>query len=106
MAMRGFWLSMITGLSFGCIFAGSAEAHSWYPQTCCSGQDCEAIPIDGIVETSDGYRVTYLSPRFGAIDEYIPRNTVRLSEDGSFHGCWRKDKSSPRRICFFAPVNV
>lgn len=104
--MRELVLSIITILSVGDILSGPAEAHSWYPQSCCSDQDCEAIPIDGIVETNNGYRVTYLSPRFGAIDEYIPRNTVRLSEDGSFHGCWRKDKSSPRRICFFAPVNV
>lgn len=104
--MRKLILSIVTSLSVGYVAAASAEAHSWYPQSCCSNQDCEAIPIDGIVETNDGYHVTYLSPRFGAIDEYIPRNTVRLSEDGSFHGCWRKDKASPRRICFFAPVNV
>lgn len=83
-----------------------AAAHSWYPQSCCSGYECEAIPIDGIVDTGNGYRVIYLPPRFGTIDEYIPRDKARHSEDGSFHACWRANKASPRAICFFAPVNA
>jgi hypothetical protein len=83
-----------------------AAAHLWYPQSCCSDQDCEAIPIDGIVDTGNGYHVIYLSPRFGPIDEYVPRDKARHSEDGSFHGCWRVNKVSPRTICFFAPVNT
>jgi hypothetical protein len=84
----------------------STAAHSWYPQSCCSNQDCEAIPIDGIIDTGNGYHVIYLSPRFGPIDEFVPRDKARYSEDGGFHGCWRPNKISPRTICFFAPVNT
>lgn len=96
-------LSLAAGL---CLASGNAQAHMWYPQSCCAGSDCEAIPIDGVMETATGYHVVYDSPRFGRIDETIPRDKARHSEDGSFHGCWRASTISPRTICFFAPVNT
>jgi hypothetical protein len=84
----------------------SAKSHSWYPLSCCSEQDCEPIPIDAVMVTTNGFHVTYMSPRFGYIDEEVPRTSVRHSEDGSYHGCWRKNNMSPRSICFFAPLNA
>jgi hypothetical protein len=97
---------VVTAILAAIFVSKPAASHEWYPQSCCSGYDCEPIPIDGIVDTGSGFRVHYLSPRFGAIDEYVPRDKVRHSEDGSFHGCWRANKISPRAICFFAPVNT
>lgn len=29
--------------------------HSWYPQSCCGGNECEQVPCDSITETKDGY---------------------------------------------------
>jgi hypothetical protein len=83
-----------------------ANAHSWYPTACCSSQDCEPIPSSGISEVKGGYRVSYVSERFGPIDEFVASGKVQLSTDGSFHGCWRNSGIKPRSICFFAPLNV
>jgi hypothetical protein len=106
MEMNRFLGVVAAAVSAAFLIPEHAAAHSWYPQSCCSGQDCEPIPIDGIVDTGNGYHVTYLSPRFGPIDEFVPRDKARHSEDGGFHGCWRVNKISPRTICFFAPVNT
>jgi hypothetical protein len=84
----------------------TTSAHSWYPTSCCSGSDCEAIPTSSVAQTQKGFHVIYNSPRFGRIDEYIPMSTVRGSKDGNFHGCWRMKPMFPRTICFFAPMNV
>jgi hypothetical protein len=83
-----------------------ASAHSWYPKACCSGHDCESIPMSAVSQTPQGYHVIYTSPRFGRIDEYIPMSSVQGSRDGEFHGCWRPKTLTPRNICFFAPANV
>jgi hypothetical protein len=52
-----------------------------------------------------GYKVHYVSKRFGTIDEAIPMAMVKSSQDSNFHGCWRAGKG-PRTICFFAPLSV
>jgi hypothetical protein len=87
-----------------------AYAHSWYPQQCCSDQDCEPIPDEGVKQTAAGFHVKYVSPRFGAIDEVIPLADAKPSRDGNFHGCWRKSVDTyyaPKKwICFFAPMAV
>lgn len=85
---------------------GEAWSHSWYPANCCSGQDCEPIPVDAVEEVAEGWHIRFVSPRFGLIDETVRRAEARHSEDGGFHGCWRKDETAPRTICFFAPVNT
>jgi hypothetical protein len=96
------------------LMGGAARAESlhdvnnpahWYPSSCCSQRDCEPIPIDGITETRSGWKVHYVSVRFGAIDEMIPLGEARHSQDGGFHGCWRRDPTKPRTICFFVPLN-
>jgi hypothetical protein len=91
-------------LTFASAYA--ARAHSWYPNSCCSGMDCEPIPTSSVSQTARGFHVLYNSPRFGMIDEYIPMSTVRGSKDGNFHGCWRMKPMAPRNICFFAPMSV
>ena len=34
-----------------------AFAHDWYPQECCSGQDCEPIDESKITETAEGWHI-------------------------------------------------
>jgi hypothetical protein len=87
-------------------FGAPSQAHSWYPTSCCSGQDCEMVPSGGIDEVSNGYRVRYVSDKFGTIDEVVPSSYVRSSQDVNFHACWRKSNVTPKIICFFAPLNV
>jgi hypothetical protein len=79
----------------------------WYPQSCCSLNDCEPVKVDFIEETSDGWHVRYVSDRMGEIDEFIKRGNERHSQDGGFHGCWRRSETAKnkRTICWFVPVN-
>jgi hypothetical protein len=101
-----FLAALALGATHLSISAPQAAAHSWYPKACCSDQDCEAIPSSAVSEVQGGFRISYVSPRFGAINEFVNGATVKLSEDGGFHGCWRKSNVQPRSICFFAPFNV
>jgi hypothetical protein len=86
--------------------AQPVAAHSWYPVSCCSDQDCEMVPAGAIRQESKGYRIEYVSSTFGPINEVVPASQARSSEDANFHACWRKANVSPRIICFFAPLNV
>lgn len=89
------------------MFAPVSAAHSWYPRSCCSDQDCEMVPASGIEQVSQGYHVRYVSPIFGEINEEVPSTYVRGSQDMNYHACWKKTTLFPPRIiCFFAPLNV
>jgi hypothetical protein len=87
-------------------FTSPSRAHSWYPISCCSGQDCEMVPSDAINEIEKGYHVRYISGKFGAIDEIVPSSYVHSSQDLNFHACWRQNNIVPKIICFFAPLSV
>jgi hypothetical protein len=59
-----------------------AQAHDWYPERCCHGEDCAVLP-DGAVRTSpEGWVVT-------TTGETIPFDDPRImrSPDGRFHQC-------------------
>lgn len=30
------------------------KVHSWYPQHCCSDQDCKPVPCDQLIEAANG----------------------------------------------------
>jgi hypothetical protein len=103
-----FKLALMSAVVASSLFkvAQPVIAHSWYPISCCSNQDCEMVPAEAIRADSKGYRVVYVSDTFGSIDELVPASQVRSSEDSNFHACWKKANVSPRIICFFAPLNV
>ena len=103
--IRTFVLVLLMAAGFG-MTAPAAQAHSWYPLSCCSENDCEPIPAGGIEETAGGFRVHYRSARFGMIDSFISSDLVKLSQDSNFHGCWQASARQPKVICFFAPFNV
>ena len=88
------------------LLAVPALAHDWFPVSCCSGRDCEHIPIDGVEEQADGYKVHYMSPRFGLIDTFVKRELAKPSQDGGYAGCWYKNTEKTTMICFFYPTNV
>jgi hypothetical protein len=81
-----------------------ANAHSWYPTSCCSGIDCEPIDSDFVVERWDGWHIDYCSvTRPGlCISGFVKRGTEKVSQDGGYHACF----NASRIICFFVPVNA
>jgi hypothetical protein len=104
-------------LAAGCFAAAiigavrNADAHKWYPQACCSGLDCEKIPVDSVRQNADGsYDVDYWSSRGFRVVAHVPAKSsqIRNSEDGSYHGCAGGNTMSgfSRFICLFVPVNT
>jgi hypothetical protein len=83
--------------------AAPAAAHGWYDIACCSDRDCEPLPIDAVVETATGYEVTFYSARLRfLVQGYVPRERIKISQDGSFHVC-----ANPTRIiCLYVPHSV
>jgi len=51
-------------------------AHSWYPASCCSNQDCVSVPCHQIVETAKGFA-------FNGLDA----QSVYASKDNFCHAC-------------------
>jgi hypothetical protein len=88
----------VTALLFGAI-SSNAAAHSWYPQRCCSGDDCfvadhvRRLP-DGTLELSRGrivVRVTHSFP-------------IEASPDGRSHFCVYDSGWGFEARCVFLPI--
>jgi hypothetical protein len=84
--------------------AGSrTDAHSWYPEECCSDYDC--TPADTIDTNAHGDRIVVV----GRHRIFIPRGlSARSSPDGRIHICLRliatpEGDISTMPICLFMP---
>lgn len=78
-----------------------ANAHSWYPLSCCSNQDCQPIDASEIRSTPVGWLV---EPT-GEVIPYGDRREL-ISEDGGYHRCSRHFVDPgvrDRTICLFVP---
>jgi len=79
-----------------------SHAHSWYPISCCSGQDCKRV--DKIEPMEDGS----MRMEVGAITVVVPRGfALQPSQDGDAHICiyaGREGQYLPR--CVFMPAGV
>lgn len=47
--MRNFIIALVL------LSSASASAHDWYPQDCCSGEDCRPVPCEEIRQDEFGY---------------------------------------------------
>lgn len=101
------WLLVWAGvLLFLAAWSLPARAHDWYPQSCCSGQDCYPMSWDEIDVTPDGYVVK-------STGELIPFGLERLTPPeggGMFHRCSLSGNRANKTIgmsygqpCFWAP---
>ncbi|MHB2170133.1 hypothetical protein [Alsobacter sp. R-9] len=72
---------------------GSAAAHSWYDQTCCSDQDCHPIQAYEVQATPLGYKV------YGTV---VPYGNARISLDRDYHICVYAGQVR----CFYAPPTM
>jgi hypothetical protein len=52
-------------------------AHSWYPESCCAGHDCNPVPCEDLSELNDG------SVRYRQL--IFPKNKVWPSKDSQCH---------------------
>ena len=82
-----------------------AAAHDWYPQDCCSGQDC--IRGDQMFIDERGDRIVLVGPRRIWVSKYL---SPRPSPDARVHICVREVNGEldgslfPMTICLFVPA--
>ena len=83
------------------VFAGSAQAHSWYPERCCHGEDCIVLPEGAVRISSDGWVVT-------TTGETIPFDDPRVmrSPDGRFHQCTFPAEPHTTQCIFVPDANI
>jgi hypothetical protein len=89
------------------VLANAAFSHTaatgWaYDQQCCSGYDCEALPVGAVEDTAQGWHVRYWAKLGFAVDVIVPYSKERDSQDGKFHGCATVD----RFLCLYVPRTV
>jgi hypothetical protein len=89
------YLAWSTALAVLVLGSSPVLAHSWYPVSCCSEQDCRPLAEDNgetVTEFEHGWRLWD-----GRI---IARGIAKLSPDRQFHLCETRTKTI---LCFFAP---
>ena len=82
-------------LLFGLLIGKSTIVwgHSFYPEICCSGQDCDVLESNRVESVPGGYLIDGLL--------YVAERDAKNSPDGRYHGCFPGNKSSVR--CFWRP---
>jgi hypothetical protein len=87
---------LITTLSF----VDLADAHSWYDENCCDGNDCHPAACDEISEERDGFHWHY-GPR--PVDELVfAHSKLRPSRDSDCHVCHQMLNGNPTNpICIY-----
>jgi hypothetical protein len=89
------YLERLTTIALLVLGSSPGLAHSWYPVSCCSEQDCRPLVEDKgetVTEAENGWRLWD-----GRI---IARGIAKLSPDRQFHLCETRTKTI---LCFFAP---
>lgn len=90
------------------------RAHSWYPEKCCSDDDCSVAT--GMFFNKDG-SMTFTSRHGTAVLPFDEKYKIQRSEDNNWHVCMIPgyDRSVPldrgfvpqmRILCVFAPEKV
>lgn len=64
--------------------------HSWYPNKCCSDNDCKPVDCSEIEKTPEGFR--YYAKELGKYIEFT-REQEDLSQDNNCHVCYLPSKS-------------
>ena len=87
-------------IALALLFFSVASAHSWYPELCCGGKDCE--PVKKIVMQEDGSRLVISATGVVVV---VPKSMTPMpSQDGQGHICYIRDvfgAFTPR--CYFEP---
>ena len=80
------------------VVASAAQAHSWYPEQCCRGDDCTVLPGSAVRPSPEGWMLS-------TTGETIPFDDSRvlISPDGRFHQCiFPTEKHTTQ--CLFVPA--
>lgn len=100
------FLSFIMGMGLG---SRMAQAHDWYPLECCSGMDCQQVPVETVEALSDGYHVTLKADDHMMLlrptSYVVPYSDRRIkpSPDNEYHACISRqyEKHGGVLLCLF-----
>ena len=84
----------VAALALAIALTTRAPAHEWYPQHCCSDQDCHPVDCDEISTSLDYYKWHGM---------LFPKNASFPSKDGGCHVC--HTISGTPRCLFFGGVS-
>jgi hypothetical protein len=89
---------VLLGCSLAMSAASQVNAHSWYPQWCCGGQDCRKV--DKIDFLPDGDMIMHVGYIEVAVRSNFPKQP---SQDANAHVCVSIATGTYRPVCVFMP---
>lgn len=103
MKLAWLWLPIVAATM------ASAQAHDWYPASCCSGIDCAPLAAENVRTGPSGYAVVIppgSHPQWGkeratALTLTVPYRDAKPSPDGKFHICLNPEGAL---LCFFQTI--
>lgn len=87
-----------TALTILLLSATAALAHSWYPWSCCSGNDCDVILEEKWSDEGIVIRTKHGTAIFPT--DFL----VKPSEDQNDHACFNPETKKP--LCLFRAARV
>lgn len=89
------------------VSATFAFGHSWYDLDCCSQRDC--APADEVVFNGDGatiVTITLNEKKYTIVyPKNFPKDKIRPSHDGKYHGCAQVNVEPPAPLCLYVPIS-
>lgn len=84
-----------------------AQAHDWYPATCCSARDCRPVPLGEAHQDKNGFLFILINGRWRSIAPDKIQQTP--SPDGLLHVCYSHNDAMPSDpdpsiFCVFIPA--
>jgi hypothetical protein len=76
--------------------------HSWYPRSCCGGNDCRPVPCEEISRTDAGDYIWRHAQRAVTFS----RTVVKPSQDEECHVCVEDEVVSFIGVCLFLAPRV
>ena len=97
-------LMLVCGLMLALVVP--AHTHSWYPQNCCSGQDC--MRVERVETNNNGDYILYTTFKSQNVFIFISKDApMQSSSDEFWHICLRyDDRGHLKPICVFVPKSA
>lgn len=99
----GLLLGLLFNALFG--FVSKANAHSWYPYSCCSDRDC--APVLRITYNPDGSMIMATTYYSQVVNVLIPKGyLLQPSKDAEAHVCVKSPTTAQRLGAYYEPLCV
>lgn len=96
------WLLGVAGIVAGIVFLMTrpAEAHEWFPDSCCHGRDCRPVGPGEVKVTPAGFFVVPTAETILFGDERIREGNPTIE----LYRCTLNQNLDGRTMCIFPPM--